>query len=223
MVIICSVSLRSNAQGNLPYVDDKFIHFGFSVGTGTFDYGVTANTDSISSAAVSSLIPSLSVGIIGDMRLARYLNLRLTPTLYFGSRNIHYKTLTGEDKYTDVFSIPFNFPLLLKYSAERKDNYRPYLLWGGGVGFELNNDNENPILLKPINYYTEFGVGCDIYFSYFKLCPELKFALGLNDVLVHFSERKAKGTLPSDNEKFFYTGALNSLTSKLITLSFNFE
>ena len=223
LVILCFGLLKSNAQGNLPYADDKLFHFGFSLGTGSFDYGVTVNTDSVSSAAVSSLVPSLAVGMIGDMRLARYLNLRFTPTLYFGSRTIQYKTLDGKDFSNEVFSIPINLPLSLKYSAERRDNYRPYLLWGAGVGIELNNDNENPILVRPMNFYTEFGVGCDLYFSYFKLCPELKFAIGLNDVLVPYSERKAKGTLPSDQSKNFYSSALNGLTSKLISLTFNFE
>ena len=39
------------------------------------------------------------------------------------------------------------------------------------------------MLLRGVDYGVEFGLGCDIYLPYFKLCPELKFCFGLADVL----------------------------------------
>jgi hypothetical protein len=63
-------------------------------------------------------------------------------------------------------------------------------------------------------------VGCDIYFDFFKLAPELKLALGMNNMLTPLADRDT-GNL-TDAEKQ-YTMALNKLTSRLITLTFNFE
>lgn len=223
-VIIFASSLMARAQGNLPYFDDKFIHFGFSLGFNTLDFGIESSQkvikDSVYNANVSSLQPGFSVGIISDMRLARYLNLRFTPTLHFGSRMLSY-TVNGKYKQsTEVSSIPINLPLYLKYSAERKDNYRPYLIFGGGIGYDLSTDQTRPVLLRPVNTFVEFGAGCDIYFSFFKLSPELKFALGFNNLLTPLAERKA-GELSEKDQLF--TEALSKLTSRMITLTFNFE
>jgi hypothetical protein len=211
----------SRAQGNLTYIDGKFIHFGFSLGFNALDFGVTPSRDSIGgkvyNADVSSIQPGFSVGIISDIRLNRYLNLRFTPTLHFGARTLTYTTDNGATKIPiSISSIPISLPLYLKYSAERTNNFRPYLIWGGGAAIDLSTDQSKPILLKPLNFYTEFGVGCDIYFSFFKLAPELKFALGFNDIMNH-------NFIPSDPTNSVYTQAISKLTSRMLTLTFNFE
>lgn len=224
LFFILSLS-STKAQGNLPYVDGKFIHFGFSLGFNSLDFGIKPSLDSIDgkvyNADVSGLQPGFSVGIISDMRLNRYLNLRFTPTLHFGSRVLTYTADNNiSSQSVSITSIPINLPLLLKYSAERKNNYRPYLIWGGGVGIDLSTDQTKPVLLKPLNFYTEFGAGCDIYFSFFKLAPELKFALGFNNLLTPLDQRFA-GDIKEEDKKF--TNALSKLTSRMLTLSFNFE
>ena len=227
LAFVLSISIFAQS-GNLPYVDQKFIHFGFSLGANTMDFGLTQSNDSIVvgnnkkvySVGVTTLKPGFSVGIISDMRLNRYLNLRFTPTLHFSERQITYKT-TGFRDSISITSIPVCIPLFLKYSAERKDNYRPYVIWGGGIALDLGrNTTTDMMLLKPLDFYTEFGVGCDIYFSFFKLAPELKFAVGFNNLVTPI-EQRVSGTITSENE--FYTRALSKLTSRMLTLTFNFE
>lgn len=214
--IVC-INAATRAEGNLPYVDGKFIHFGFSLGFNAMDFGINPKD----SVAVSNLSPGFSVGIISDLRLNRYLNLRFTPTLNFGQREINFKFPGVVDKDStsaSVSSVLICMPLYLKYSAERKGNYRPYLIWGAGAGIDLGTDKTKDILLKPLNFYTEFGVGCDLYFSFFKLAPELKFSLGLNDILTPIAERNA-----GDIQNKQFTNALSKLTSRMVTLTFNFE
>jgi len=221
IIIILGINSTSKADGNLPYIDDKLFHFGFSLGYTTLNFAATPSLDSIGgkvySVGVSKLQPGFTVGMISDLRLNRYLNLRFTPTLLFSSRILNYttdKNLTRESVF--IGSIPISLPLLFKYSAERKENYRPYLIWGGGVSIDLSTDRTKSVLLKPLNFYTEFGAGCDIYFSFFKLAPELKFAIGLNDVLDH-------NFVPSNPIDTKYTLAISKLTSQMLTLTFNFE
>lgn len=224
LVLIVSLNPTVKSQtGNLLYVDDKIVHFGFSLGLNTMDFGINSSLETIDGKIyqvdVSSLKPGFSVGIISDLRLNRYMNLRFTPTLHFGERKLSYRSGETRDSIS-ISSIPIALPIYLKYSAERKGNFRPYLLVGGGASIDLATNKENPVLLKPINFYTEFGVGCDIYFSFFKLSPELKFAVGLNDLLTPLSERDAGQITPRDQ---MYTNALSKLTSNVFTLSFNFE
>lgn len=227
LLFIVGVNLSTKAQGNLPYADDKWVHFGFFLGFNAMDFGITQSNqkDSVSgkvyNAAVSSVQPGFSVGIISDLRLTRYLNLRCTPSLHFGSRTLTY-TSDKNQTYQSISltSIPINIPVYLKYSAERIYNYRPYLIWGGGAGIDLSTDQTKPVLLRPLNFFTEFGVGCDIYFPFFKLCPELKFSLGLNNILTPLDQRNAGGIKP---EELMMTNSISKLTSRMITLSFNFE
>jgi len=207
-------SVMISAQGNLPYVDEKPIHFGFSLGTNLMDFNVTPSD----SARVSTLKPGFSVGIIADLRLNRYFNLRFTPTLHFGERQLDYLFRSGSAS-TTITSIPVCLPIFIKYSSERKYNYRPYLIAGGGFYANLSKDQSRSIVLNTFDFYTEFGVGCDLYFSFFKLSPELKFSLGGNNVLTPMIQRDKP--LNASDEKF--TDALSKLTSKVLTLTFNFE
>ena len=201
------------AQGNLPYVDQKPIHFGFSLGLGTMDFAVTP-TDSI---RVSSLNPTFSVGIITDLRLNRYLNLRFTPALHFGARELTYSFSNSITKSLMVQSLPICLPFYLKYSSERKGNLRPYVICGGGASIDLATNEGSPVLLKPLDFFTEFGAGCDIYFSFFKLCPELKYSIGFNNMY-----NQNHGTVATDKQQFL-TVPLTGLTSHMLTLAFNFE
>jgi len=211
-LLVLEFGTVTRAEGNLPYVDQKIIHFGFLLGVNAMDFNVTPHD----SARVSTLKPGFTVGIISDLRLNRYLNLRFTPTLYFGERKLSY---LGNDS-VEISSIPICFPIYLKYSAERKGNYRPYVICGAGVSFDLatSANSDNPVTLKPLDFYTEFGVGCDIYFSFFKLAPELKYSIGFGNILVPGKDRVG---LSQAKQRF--SNALSRLTSKMITLSFNFE
>lgn len=208
-LFIAGMGFACRAEGNLPYVDQKFIHFGFLLGVNSMDFKATP----IDSARVSTLRPGFSVGIISDMRLTRYLNLRFTPTLHFSERQLNFKSrntslLAPQD--TTIQSIPFCIPIYLKYSAERYGNFRPYVIWGGGVAIDMFRDKISTelSLLNNMNFYTEFGVGCDIYFSFFKLCPELKYSVGFNDIRNH----NYRTQIP-----------VEKLTSRMLTLCFNFE
>lgn len=233
ILILVQVSVYSSAQFSNYTGDDKIIHFGFLLGMNTMDFGITPSLQSIDGKVyqvdVSRLKPGFSVGIISDMQLNRYFNLRFTPTLHFGERELSYSysysyiendSVKGGGSVS-VGSAPLCLPLYLKYSAERYGDFRPYLIGGGGVGLDLGRDKEKPVYLKPLDVYLEFGVGCDIYFSFFKLAPELKFAIGGNNLFVPLEEREEVGTLSVDDRK--YSLALKKLTSKVITLTFNFE
>lgn len=222
LFILIITILPCKAQGNLPYVDDRPIHFGFSLGINTMDFAVKTSNQEIDGkiyrAEVSKLAPGFSAGLIGDLRLNRYFNFRFTPTIHFSDRNITYQAIGESEKHIEnIFSIPFSLPLHVKYSAERLHNFRPYILAGGGVYFDFGRDAERNIQLQPFDVFIEFGLGCDIYFSFFKLAPEIRFAIGFNNMLTPVNERN------HGNFDKRYTNALSGLTTKMITFAFNIE
>lgn len=225
VVVFLQVGVWAKSQ-NSYFSDDEAFHFGFSLGFNAMDFGVESSLAIIDGKQylvdVSTLKPGFSVGIVTDMLINRYFNLRFTPTLHFGERQLTYSPIGISNQQTSIVvpSVPISLPLYLKYSAERYGNLRPYLLFGGGVSYDMGTNKEKPIYLKPFDVYAEVGVGCDIYLSFFKLAPELKFAIGNNDLFIPLDERDA-GMLSESDKK--YSLALSKLTSRMLTLTFNFE
>lgn len=219
IVFLCLTFLlfpKIKAQGNLPFADDKTIHFGFSLGLNFMDFAVIpAYIDD--NVNVTSIIPGFSVGAISDLRLNRYLNLRFTPTLMLNQRNLTYT----DESTASLLSVPLYLPLYLKYSSERVTNFRPYLIGGGGVWVDWGRNKEKTVLLKPFDALIEAGFGCDIYFPFFKLAPELKFSFGFNNMVTPLDERDAGSLLNPLTIK--HTESINKLTTRMISLTFNFE
>lgn len=224
------LALNATAQNN-PYVDDKLVHFGFSLGLNLMTFGVTDSEVPIEGevyhARVSSLMPGFSVGFISDLRLCRYLNLRFCPGLSFSQRTLSYVTESGAPVRSksgqfrnkiDILSIPITIPLYLKFSAAREKNYRPYVIAGGGFEYNVYRDAEQPVMLKGPDYFVELGVGCDIYFRWFKFCPQISYKIGFANV---FTPADQNIYLTPDNR--FYSTALSKLTSRMLCITFNFE
>lgn len=207
---------------NQPYADMKWFHLGFHVGLHTQDLilthsGVSTNGETWF-AEIPSYSPGFSVGVIGDLYLNPFLNLRFTPTIHFGDKKFLFREqTTGEEFTTNVRSSYLNFPLDLKYTALRLNNYRPYILAGAYGSFDIGRKKGNPLLLKSTDFGLEFGIGCDLYLPFFKLCPELKFCFGLVDLL-----EKDRPDLV-DQTTLKYTQSLSKATSRMIVLTFNFE
>lgn len=207
---------------NQPYADLKWFHLGFHVGLHTQDLILT-HSGAVSNgetwfAEIPSYSPGFSVGVIGDMGLNQFFNLRFSPSIHFGDKKFKFcEQTTGEEFTTNVRSSYLNFPIDLKYSALRLNNYRPYVLVGAYGSLDIGRKKGNPLLLKSTDFGLEFGVGCDIYLPFFKLCPELKFCFGLVDLL----EKDRPDLVDQANLK--YTEALTKATSRMIVLTFNFE
>ena len=216
LLVIFSVFILiggSNAQGNLPYVDDKPLHFGYALGLNFMDFAVVP-ADINKDVSVTAVAPGFSVGAISDLRLNRYFNLRFTPTLMLSQRTLNYKNYDP----AQILSVPLYLPMYIKYSSERKDNYRPYVLAGGGLWMDWGRNKERAVLLNPFDALVEAGVGCDLYFPFFKLSPVLKFAVGVSNVITPTTMRDtapASGPGPTD--------AISKLTTRMITLAFNIE
>lgn len=229
LIILLLGTTMVYAQNN-PYVDDKVVHFGFSLGLNFMSFDVDESLDTINGeiyhARVSDLLPGFNVGFITDVRLSRHLNLRFTPGLQFSSRTLKYLTESGHEVQgspgngakTDLLSIPIYLPLYLKWSAERENNYRPYLIGGGGACFNVSRDREKPILLNGWDYFVEVGLGCDFYFEWFKFCPEITYRIGFANQLAPVDNR---AELPIQD--MFYTQALDRLLNRSLNITFNFE
>ncbi len=202
-------------------VDSKKFHFGFTLGFNYMDYNFCFSAEPKIRTEVANIKPGFNVGVIADYKLNKDFSIRILPGLEFGSRSITF--IKENNKLKGEFeSILIDLPLVLKYKASRLNNARPYFISGIGFKYDIQADKgikpEDNIFIRTqsFDYYCQFGFGIDWYFPYFKWSTEIKFAIGLRDILNHICDEK--------NPEFEdYTKAIEKMNSKIVSISFHFE
>ena len=231
MLSLCGVPQQSSAQErkvqNRPYIDMRRWHYGFLFGTHMQDLEFVNNgylhtledgTQESWFADVANYTPGFSVGVLGELRLTEYLALRFIPTMYFGDKTIVFREqLSGTIERQAVKSTYLSIPADMKWSAQRFNNYRPYVVAGLAPMMDLTVKRQRAVLVQRADVAFEVGFGCDFYLPFFKLIPELKFCFGLADILV-----KNRTDL-SDKNLLKYTQSLDSATNRMMVLTFYFE
>lgn len=230
LAVFMGLFVISNAQERnvfLHYqeIDSKKFHFGFSLGFNYMDYNFRFNRTPDIRANVASIKPGFYVGGIAEYRLSEDFAIRTEPGLQFGSRAVAFKKLAHieEGNYNSIY---VDIPLLLKYKAKKMNNARPYLVSGIGVKYDISAKNKYEpenfkyIRTLPMDFYYQIGFGVDWYLPYFKWSTELKFSIGLRDILDHTIDRKAPGYDPIVDD---YTKSINMVNSKIVSLVFHFE
>lgn len=209
---------------NRPYADLRRWHLGFSVGMHTQDLRFTHNgfiTPDGESWFMEqpSFQPGFNVNGLFDLRLNDHFNVRFTPGLYFGNRDLRFREdNTGEVLKQNLKSAYLAFPVDIKFSAIRYRNLRPYVTAGIMPAVDLTRKSGEYIKLKSSDFYLTCGFGCDLYLPYFKLIPEVKFCFGLVDVLDH-----DRPDLTDDPAKQKFTQSLKKAVSSMVVFSFYFE
>lgn len=228
-LLLLSINLAAVAKPgdkllNRPYADLKPWHLGFSVGMHVQDLSFTHNglvTDDGQrwTAEVPSFSPGFCVNVLASLRLHKYLDLRFTPGMYFGSKGVemidYYSDLR---RHQDVKSAYVTLPLDLKISGDRMRNVRPYLSTGFMATFDISKKRAEPLLFNTTDTYLCVGLGADFYLPFFKLNPEIKFCFGLTDILKH-----DRPDLTDDPETLKMTQALSKVKSNMVVLTFYFE
>lgn len=209
---------QRQALKNIPYIDQRRVHYGFLLGVDLADATFIHNGANAWSAECPSLNPAFCVGLMGDIALTENLNLRCTPSLHFQSRDVRFRNYETEATRTQTLKSNYlSFPLSLKVATHRLNNYRPYMLLGAQMDYDLAHEKEQPILFKHFDVGLHIALGCDGYLPYFKFCPELRFNLGLLDMIDHDRKGLKDATLMP------YTEAISKAHNKSISLLFFFE
>src|SRR5690606_17143771 len=112
-----------------------------------------------------------NVGLIGNLRLHEYIDLRFEPGLFYTQRNLTFPGFENEvDRLREVKSTYIHFPLLVKFSSLRTGNVRPYLVGGASTTLNLSSNSklrednvEQRFRMNPWTTNWEIGFGVDIY------------------------------------------------------------
>lgn len=232
---------QRNSVQNLPRKDYEKIHFGFVLGANQMFFSIKPisnfsqifydstyledfPSDSLKLYRIENTPTNgFTVGIVTNLKLGKYFDLRFVPSLLFGERYLEYTILRYRDNEPSILEIKNNIsstfislPFSIKYKSKRLNNLRGYVFSGVNFCIDLasnakkkQNNAEIQIRLKKNDMMVEFGAGFDFYTPFFKFGTELKIAYGMNDILIR--------------ENNIYSVGIDRMNSKIFQISFTFE
>ncbi|MBN1819102.1 MAG: PorT family protein [Prolixibacteraceae bacterium] len=245
LIILVITGFAQRTKVNyLTTFDDKRLHFGFTLGINTLDFGVQHFTpigenpeffptvwpgDQIQvgsydtvRADVSRNVAGFTVGIITSLRLTRDFNLRFLPGLSFGERRLIYNVpvidvneiYTSNNYEYSIKSTFLDFPLLIKYKALRINNNRPYVIFGIAYRQDISKTAKEDLVRLK-----KGGFYAEMGAGWDTYMLFFRFSM---EAKVSIGLNNQLGAAPVEQRQY-YTHSINRLTSNIFTLSFHFE
>ena len=231
LFIITALLLAQSAQAqlfskerlaNLETFDNRLFSWGYYLGFNNYDFNfdyIEENGNTETDIAVDSK-SGFNVGLIADLRINNYLNLRLEPGLSFTQRNLLFPGFEEEkDAIRDVKSTYIHIPLLLKISTKRLNNIKPFIVLGVSTSLNLSSNEDNPddnlqgeFRSTSSTGYYELGFGVDFYLFYFKFTPSIRGVFASSDELV-----------PDNDPLSPWTRNISKMSSRGMFLNFTFQ
>lgn len=198
--------------------DKQRVYWGYFLGFNFYDYKF--DYKNLGPDIVVNRTTGFNVGLVGDLRLQEYVNLRFEPGLYYTQRNLEFPGFTkSSDAKRQVGATYIHFPFLLKFSALRTGNVRPYLVGGfsstlnlGSNSKSLDDNEQQKFRVKPWTKNYELGFGLDLYLEYFKFSPSIRGVFGLDDELIRDNDPNSP-----------WTGNVQSMKTRAVLINFTFH
>jgi len=198
--------------------DKQRVYWGYFLGFNFYDYKF--DYKNLGPDIIVNRTTGFNVGLVGDLRLHEYVNLRFEPGLYYTQRNLEFPGFTkSSDAQRQVGATYIHFPLLLKFSALRTGNIRPYLVGGFSSTLNLSNNSKSvddnkqeKFRVKPWTKNYELGFGIDLYLEYFKFSPSIRGVFGLDDELIRDNDPNSP-----------WTGNVQSMKTRAVLINFTFH
>ncbi len=204
--------------------DNDLLRWGYFLGFNSYDFNFDYNQDLRDIYVKRS--PGFSVGLIGNLRINNYIDLRLEPGLIITTRELHYSTsyfvgtsYNNSDLMREVKSTYIHIPLLVKFSTKRINNFKPFIVGGVSTALNLSSNENNPndnsngqFRSKKNTLFYEMGFGIDFYLYNFKFTPTIRGVFGINDELVRDKDPASP-----------WTSNITSMKTRGVFVNFTFQ
>ncbi|MCL5130039.1 porin family protein [Algibacter sp. L4_22] len=202
----------------------KLLRWGYYLGFNNYDFNFDYNQD-LQDIYVKSTT-GFNVGLIGNLRINKFLDIRIEPGLLITTRELNYSSTyftesepRASDLIREVKSTYIHIPLLLKVSTKRINNFKPFVVGGFSTALNLSSNEDNPNdnsngqfrTVKNSLFY-ELGFGIDFYLYNFKFTPSIRGVFGLNDELVR-----------DEDPDSAWTSNINSMKTRGVFVNFTFQ
>lgn len=205
----------------MPDHDDKPYYFGITFGLNysVYQIGYTqsfANTDTFKKIQ-PKWEPGFNLGLIGNLKLNKYFDLRFVPSLAFAEKGLQFEYGIPKDSVSNraIESINMHLPLQIKFKSDRINNFRFYTIAGGKFDYDMaanarSHRTDEFLKVSPTDFGFEIGVGFEFYYPDFIFSPEIKLSQGLTNQL--FLDKTLQ-----------LTNAIQYLHSRMIVISIHLE
>ena len=229
LLLACCFAGATNAQAqhnqgkNLNFRDfqSKPYYFGITLGFNRSDFRIYHSNEFIlndSFARAESVTgPGFNLGIVSNLRIGDYFDLRFLPTLSFLERTIKYSPPgeNGRIISRPVESVLVEMPFHVRYKSAPYHDFRLFVIAGVKYTFDVASDSRTRqsaglVKIAPTDFQFEYGAGVQFFFPYFIFSPELKISQGINNMLIY-------------NNNLEQSTVLEKVISRTFTLSIHFE
>lgn len=202
--------------------DNQRWSWGYFLGFNSYDFNfdyINYNPDPVTGQdfRVETRV-GFNVGLIGNLKLDNNLDLRIEPGVNFSTRGFQ-AVKADANTYREISSTYVHLPLLLKFNANRLNNFRPFVTGGVSTSINLSSNENNPddnsagqFRMKTNTFYYEVGFGVDLYLYYFKLSPSIRGVFAINDELIR-----------DEDPASIYTGNVDKMMTRAVFINFVFQ
>ena len=209
---------RRNITHNKQNWDKQKVFWGYYLGLNSKNFEISYNQTDFFVESTPNI--GFNVGLIGDLRLHKNINLRFEPGLISNSKTIYFNHLqTERDSVREIGSTYLHLPLVFKFSTDRWNNVRPYVIAGVSYDYNFSSNQDNSddnfsgeFRMKKNNFMYEVGVGIDIYLYFFKFSPSIRGVFAMNREIVD-----------DNNPNSPWTSPINAFSTRGIFINFAFE
>ncbi|MFI1745546.1 porin family protein [Thalassobellus sediminis] len=204
--------------------DNNLLRWGYFLGINNYDFNFDYNENLRDIYVKRS--PGFSVGLIGNLRVNSFIDLRLEPGLLITTRELYYSQnyfqgidFKTSDLTREVKSTYIHVPLLVKISTKRVNNFKPFIVGGFSTALNLSSNETNPndnsngqFRTKKNMLFYELGFGIDFYLYNFKFTPSIRGLFAINDELVR-----------DDDLNSPWTSNITSMKTRGVFINFTFQ
>lgn len=227
-LVLCSllpVSLKAqfNQGSNVNYLDfqAKPYYFGITLGYNQSNFRIYHSKDFIrndSFATVESVNgPGFNLGIVSNLKIGEFFDIRFLPTLSFVERTLRYSPAGSNGRIITrpIESVLVEMPFQVRYKSAPYHDFRVFVIAGIKYSYDVASDSRTRqsaglVKIAPTDFQIEYGAGIQFFFPYFIFSPELKISQGLNNMLIY-------------NDRLEQSNVLEKVLSRCLTLSVHFE
>jgi opacity protein-like surface antigen len=223
-LLLAVAQLPAQIAGNNSYnfrdFQAKPYYFGITLAYNGASYKVRQSQDFILNDSISVVEsvrgPGFNLGIVTNLKIGDYFDIRFLPTLSFTDRNINYTRTTDQPAYSrSIESVFVEMPFHVRYKSEPFNDMRLFVISGVKYSFDVASDSranqaEDLVKIAPTDFSFEVGAGAQFFFPYFIFSPEIKFSHGLGNILLY-------------DDRLEEADILESILSRTLTISLHFE
>ena len=230
LIYILSINIASSQLftkeklSNIENFDKAKISWGYFLGINSYDFNFDYQQD-LSDVQVEKTT-GFNVGLIANLRINDFFDLRFEPGLIMSNRNLSYNPNDfGDSEFLEnihlreVKSTYIHFPLLLKISTKRLNNFKPFITTGVSTAINLSSNEKNladnssgQFRTKKNMFFYELGFGIDLYLEWFKFTPSIRGVFAISDELIR-----------DDDPLSPWTGNINFMKTSGVLINFTFQ